>query len=392
MKIGIIGIGQCGSNICEVAELTNNYRTAIANTSQIDLDSIKLITNKILLGNNGGAGKNRDLAKSDAKKNYKKIIDLINNKFQDIEMIYFAFSSGGGTGSGMTPMLIDVVRRVIPEKKFGAITVLPFNNESLVAQINAYKCFSELIKLEIPCFLVDNQKVIKKFPHASRKELLDKANQFIIDSFELLLNNEREATKYGALDDRDLTILLSTPGCTNVTTTNIYNIKEEKDERTFGKKILDSINNSSFYPSLEMDGVVSRMGFMYELSDNYTRNVSYDELKEELGEPLGGIFDGYYKNTDKEHQLVISILTGLSYPIKRLEEIKSIIDKKKNTSGKEINRNLNDIDLDWYSESISKSLPPMLADEDDDISDSETGKATKRLKKELDIQSILDSY
>lgn len=87
-------------------------------------------------------------------------------------MIFVIFASGGGTGSGAGPMLIDEGKTV------GAITVLPAQSESVKSHINSYECFSELTGISGTgaCFILDNDK-------GDKLEL----NHIFVDSFAAFL-------------------------------------------------------------------------------------------------------------------------------------------------------------------------------------------------------------
>ena len=366
IKVGFVGLGQCGSNIAEIAELYG-YRTAVCNTSPEDLDAIQLIKNKVLLGSNGGAGKDRKMAKNDAKLNYDKVVDLVKHKFEGIDMIYFVFSTGGGTGSGMSPMMIDVVRQLVPDKKFGCIAVLPTKTESLVAQINTVNCLREIVKLEIPSFIADNDKLYAKGKPKSRKELFDRMNNYIIDSFNLILNTQRTPSKYGNLDQQDIIRLLSTPGATVITTSNISAAERKEEGYSFGKKIMSSWDHSYFAP-LEYDHKITRMGYIYEINEATTKLVDYDVIKQEIGNPLE-IFEGYYTPEADGTEVVISILTGLSYPIRRIEEIKQLVLQGKTIAEDEQDYDavFDGFDTSWFDQARDKKTMKTLQDEEDDL-------------------------
>ena len=407
IKVGFVGIGQAGSNVAEIAELYG-YRTAVCNTSPEDLDAIQLIKNKVLLGTNGGAGKDRKMAKKDAKLNYDQIVNLIKDKFDGIDMIYFVFSTGGGTGSGMSPMMIDVVRQLIPDKKFGCVAILPTKTESIVSQINTINCLKEIVKLEIPSFLADNDKLASKGKPKSRKELFDRMNNYIIDSFNLILNSDRQPSKYGNLDQQDIIRLLSTPGMSVITTTSIGSKERQEEGFSFGKKIMSSWDNSFFAP-LEYDKKITRMGFIFEINEATTKLVNYDEMKMEIGNPLE-IFEGYYLPEEDKNEVIISILTGLSYPVKRIEELKQIISKGEISSeDRDYDSLFDGIDTKWFDNARDKKTLKTLQneiDEDEEYDEFEeesdpndksapvTVKKKKKApkKKEFDIEDIFAKY
>jgi cell division GTPase FtsZ len=366
VKVGFLGIGQAGSNICEVAELYQ-YRTAIINTSPEDLESIQLINNKLLVGTNGGAGKDRKIAKSDVKDDYKSIVGFVNDKFrsEDVELIYVVFSTGGGTGSGMGPLVIDLLTKMIPGKKFGAVAVLPSMKESTVAQVNSIDCLREIVALNVPTFIVDNDKYVRANPNASRKQLFDAVNNAIIDDFNLILNTERSASKYGNLDTKDMIKLLSTPGATVIGVANI-DPEAVKEGVTLQKQIIRSWEQSAYAP-IEYDGVVRRMGFIFEVDERITKLINYDELHREVGSPLE-VFEGIYKS-DGQEQAAISILTGLSFPEDRMKDVTTQLEKNKESfvAGRDYDV-LSGTDTSWFSQAREETTVKKSkgnADEDD---------------------------
>ena len=94
-RIAFIGFGQCGSNIVSIAE-KRGYLSAIVNTSSDDLNSasVKSISNKLLLGSEGGAGKNRKSAQLDVKQNYEEFIKFFKSKVmnKNLKLVYLVFS------------------------------------------------------------------------------------------------------------------------------------------------------------------------------------------------------------------------------------------------------------------------------------------------------------
>jgi cell division GTPase FtsZ len=408
-KIGFIGVGAAGCNIADVADIYG-YRTACLNTSPEDLASIKLVKNKILLGSNGGAGKDRSLAKKDAKIDYRKVEDLINTKFTGVDMIFFAFSSGGGTGSGMSPVMIDVIRRLIPDKEFGCVVVLPAKNEPVVAQINTVECLKEIIRLEIPSFIADNEKMfsIYKGKSLTKKEIYDKMNDYIIDSFNLIFNTERTPSKYGNLDQQDIIKLISTPGMSVITPATL-DLKDSSEENySFSKIVMSSLDNSFFAP-LEYDEHIKRSGYIYEIKSELTKYIDYDELNLEIGTPIE-YFEGYYEPNDTKNT-VVTILTGLSYPIGRINEIKNIINENSNKDLDDINYDsvFDDLDTSWFANARNNkrfvSLDDYIEEEeeiieeyDEENPEDETApipvskRVVKKKKKEFDIEDIFANY
>lgn len=369
IKVAMLGLGQAGSNICEIAELYQ-YRTAIMNTSPEDLESIQLVKSKLLVGRNGGAGKDRRVAKSDVKGYFKEITAFVNDKFRDsdIEMIYLVFSSGGGTGSGMGPMVIDILQKMVPHKKFGAIAVLPSRTESAVAQVNSIECLRELVKLHVPTFIVDNDKFSEQNPSMSRKQLYDTINNQIIGDFNAILNTKRDASKYGNIDGKDLIKILSTPGASIISTT-MLNVEGLQHGQTLQKQIIDELQYSVYAP-IEYDGVTKRMGFIFEVDDKVTKEIGYDEINREIGSPLE-VFEGFYKPKEGR-QTVTTIITGLSFPEGRMKDVTERLELSKDDfAAKKEYDLLSSTDTSWFSDMREETVvkQPTKKFEDEDLND-----------------------
>lgn len=391
MKIAFLGIGQAGGNICDVASI-NGYNAAIMNTSQEDLDSIESIQSnyKLLIGNNGGAGKDRGLAKSDVKLDYKKIISFVKECFasSDIKMIYVVFSTAGGTGSGMSPIIIDLLKKSIPNKTFGAIAVLPSFKESTVSLVNCINCIKEVFSLSIPTFIVDNNKFIDE--ELSKKEHYDRINTKIIDNFNLLFKTNRKVnSKYGNLDNKDLLELITTPGLCVISSAKFIN-SAIINNVSFGKEINESWNDN-IYAELEFDKIIAREGFIFEIDNNLTKYIDYDVINKNIGTPLK-IFEGYYLNTGViSDNTVISILSGLSFPEKYLNKYTEAITQYKNIIKENRNKDniLDDEDTTWFDDVLSeKTIKSKISSKINISSDDEDEVSLD----DIDLDDILNKY
>lgn len=373
-KVGFVGVGAAGGNICDVAA-ASGYVTAAINTSQEDLDSLKVVQNKLRVGSNGGAGKDRKIAKDDLKQDHKKIINFVKEKFRSNEMVYVVFSAGGGTGSGMGPLIIDLLSRAVPEKVFGGIVVLPSKEESVVAQFNTIDCQNELIKIKAPYLIVDNEKAVNKYPNASRKRLYDSINQEIIYLFDSLLE-ERPASKFGNIDSKDTSKILSTPGYTFMDVAEI----NTKSNATIIEQVKTSLSNSLFV-RFENDGVVRRAGFIFTVPEQMTAGLRTADILQEVGTPLE-IFEGIYPTTrEEETATVVTVLTGLNFPTTRMEEIAMIIEENKQKISTATSKQAVTIDTDWFAEARSESTVK-----------TGTAPSTSGESEEDDFASLFDNY
>lgn len=328
LTLGFIGAGQFGCNVCEVAE-ANNYRTCIINTSDEDLRSARLVTSKYLLGTKGGAGKNRDSVKADLKANYKEVLEFTHRKFDfdgKEDIIYVVFSAGGGTGSGMGPLLIDLLRRTYPNQVFGAITVLPAENETLSAQYNSLECLAELDRLQVPTIVLDNNKHdITK----NKRAVYDTINQNSIEDIMTFAKTNRMASKYGNLDKADVLSILTEPGVTSFATVKLV---DDRDIPVY-KRIINKFNDSDNM-SLSMDGIIKKAGFIFEMEKKGGDETSLiqNELFKEIGTPFD-YYEGIYAADEISGDQVHVVLSGLSYNNERVNSMKSILSKQQGKVG-----------------------------------------------------------
>jgi len=202
-NIGFITIGQAGGNIgLFLQEL--GYKVLFMNTSQEDLDTLKKAEHKYHIKNGEGCNKDRDKAKKLIYEDFSAISEQIRQNFKDEEFIYVIFSSGGGTGSGSSPMLIELLIQH-ENKKVGAITTLPDQKEPSRPFINAYECFTELESIKNICatFILDNSKQDKFV-----------INKEFVELFDSFISISEHHNTGGNIDTAEMKELLSTRGAT----------------------------------------------------------------------------------------------------------------------------------------------------------------------------------
>lgn len=155
-NILFVAIGQCGSNIVQLFE-NEGYNCLFINTSNDDLETISA-KHKLFLTGSTGCAKNRQKAFEYAKQHYQTICDVIQNKFPNQSIINIVFSTSGGTGSGIAPILLDILSSKNPHKSYNAIIVFPSIQESIKCQTNAVECYNQLVKIETlnSLYIIDN--------------------------------------------------------------------------------------------------------------------------------------------------------------------------------------------------------------------------------------------
>ncbi len=293
-KIGFVAIGQAGGNIGKLFE-DRGFSVLYLNTSQEDLRTIR--NAKYTYHIAGGEGCNKDRAK--AKRLVVEDFDSISREVyekMDVSMVYVIFASGGGTGSGCGPMLIDLLLGDAASgegriESIGAITIIPDEKESPRAQINCYECFEELTAIEgiASVMAIDNSK-------GDRLALNQRLVSVFSDFIEI---PNRHKDVRGNIDRAEIEETLKAKGMLVVT-------KVPAKESTTAA-VLESFKKSAFAP-IEPDRVIKYMAI------SSAGDVDVDAMRKEVGIPV----DVFRTYNDRS---TICCLAGLNYPKTRLEAV-----------------------------------------------------------------------
>ncbi len=319
-EIGFLAIGQAGGNIGSIFE-EKGYNVFYINTSTEDLDTLKQSKFKYHLKFGEGCNKDRGKAKFLLKENFLELSNEIKTKIKE-KYIFVIFSTGGGTGSGISPLLIELLLQTVEDVKIGAITILPSEKEPLKAHINSYECMKELADIKNSdlgaTFIIDNNK----------GEAI-----WLNWRFAKLFNSVIEITNHksikGNIDKAELKELLATRGSAIITTLD----KNNSDTA----KLINSFRNNIFAP-LENDKVIKYIG----LSAIQSSKIDLTEIQKELG-----VFVDSFQNVNTEK--TVCLLTGLNFPFTKLKEASEMISKNKET----IINNINATSINKLDEEIN---------------------------------------
>ncbi|MFA5755336.1 MAG: cell division protein FtsZ [Candidatus Paceibacterota bacterium] len=184
-KIKVVGIGGSGSNTID--RLT---RTKIKGVDLISINTdiqdlkkknahIKLrIGEKTTKGL--GSGMKPEIGKLSAKESYKKIEETL----KDSDIIFLTSGLGGGTGSGATPVVSEIA------KKLGILTVgiftLPFSFEGRKRKKIALGSLDEIRKKVDTLVVISNDKLIT--PKISVEEAFLKCDDLLREAVESISN------------------------------------------------------------------------------------------------------------------------------------------------------------------------------------------------------------
>lgn len=323
LKIGILGLGQAGSNIADYA-VTRGFTSVAVNTASIDLNALKYIPteNRIFLEGFNGAGRDRTIGKSAMVSNAEKLFNISKEKLGECDIILIAGGGAGGTGSGAFPVAVDVLLELFPIVNI--IYALPDNLESPASKINAYDCFSELS--ENPqigsIFIVDNDKG-RQILSEPKYKVHDILNQNIIDLIADVNQYTDKISYTNNFDERDFMDILFTRGCSLITYSKV-NITKDLIDNDISSAIQKSWD-TSFTPNYNKNNIVkcAILGNLHKsdsgkfnLSQIFNENIPYD-IRDSL----------YDISPEKSYYEFYSIYSGLKFPDERLNQIKSDIEK-----------------------------------------------------------------
>lgn len=338
-----IGIGQGGSNIVNLFD-KKGYLTFYLNTSN---DDLSLIDSEFKYHVPGGRGCNKDRKKAlqYAQNYYEEITNTIDSNFPTQDVVYLVFTLGGGTGSGLGPILLEILSMKNPDKKYNGIVVLPGLNESVKTRINAIESYKQLSMADG----LNNLFVISNDYHSNKIKI----NKEFVDLFDEFMNITK-ADERGIIDKAELELLLTTKG-----TTIISKIKEKKvNNKPVGE---DELNFNITFKKLMFpyDNKGCKYIGLSTTSDNANNEIK--ELEKTFGKPIDTFIGYNEKNT-------MAIISGMKMPINVINELSKSVEKDK--SSIDITENTLDIEV------------PSLA----------LGENKKQEKKDKNIQDLFKKY
>jgi len=216
-----IGLGHCGGKIASAFKASAMKEQHLVmdvcgiNTDKTDLASHREIPeeNKLLVGSGKGAAKDWSEgfhAGSEARNNIHNMGRKVLHPETDIVML--ALGEGGGSGSGLAPVVAEVVGDL--GRDCMVLATLPFQMESFKAKVNAAKGLDLLYREETvkALILIDNDKIVAHYPDKVLTDAYSEVNKTAIDTFVNLLKLANTPSQADRVDESELRSMLSYPG------------------------------------------------------------------------------------------------------------------------------------------------------------------------------------
>ena len=330
--IGVVGIGAAGGNVADEAYQQGIPAIAI-NYSEKDLESLEYVQERKKLIGSEGVGKNRNEAIELMAKNWETATKFVKDNFSapSIEIIMICFSTGGGSGSGIGPILIELLLAEMPDKTFVAVPIIPDTSEFMINQLNCVHASEELSRLPVCVLPIDNEQLKKTNTHIGKAKLYRRTNQTFVDMINSLYRFTEKQSKYGVLDQKDLRTILSTKGIALIALHKPSKLTEGQvniSPEGIAEGIQKSWETSIYVPTEKKQ--IQRAGLIFEGPDSWLEFIEPMNIFNtfENGMPMD-LFEGYYQG---DEVTIITILAGLSWYQKRLSEIEDIIRKQQDAS------------------------------------------------------------
>lgn len=329
--IGFIGLGAAGGNVVDDA-VKHGFPGMAINYSQKDLDSLEHVEYRLKLTGSEGVGKNRDEAIRLMETNWESAVSFVKNAYSTptVEVIIVTFSMAGGSGSGMAPMLIEILMNEMTDKTFVAAPILPDLTEVMVNQMNCLQASEELSNLDICVFPIDNEQIRSQHPYSGKNTIFQKTNESFIAEMKELSKYTTKESKNGVLDQKDLRTIFETKGVAITSATDLSKMEGCKDlsETGIAKAISESWRKSIYAP-IQYTKII-RAGFVFDGQEGLMPFIDFGKIFEGFnsGLPLD-LFEGYY---NEQQGTVHSILAGLPWYTDRLRKIEEMLEERQVTA------------------------------------------------------------
>lgn len=315
-KILLIGCGKAGNKLInEMVKKDSRLTGLFVNTAYNDMANLETFKedNAFLFPAANGSGRNRAVAQDYVKDQIKSLVDLITS-YPLHDTIYIFTSADGGTGSGITPMLCQLLRKTFDmkklDRKINLVAIMPsIKNDDRVGFENSLAFWNELVQEKkgkgssIKDTCLDSILLIDNSKGSSYREINEKAVQGLINA--LNMNGQHDE---GDIDDRDAKIFLT-----------------EK-----GFSLILNLNNQISDAKIAIDDAIKSS--VFAIPDSYDCNYAGISLNEDdyLINDVRNCFDNVYKATFKTYnnrKTNTVVLSGCGAPSELIENIKNNLDE-----------------------------------------------------------------
>ena len=334
LKVSLIGCGNAGSQLVDAAYKVGFHNVFCINSSSRDMDNdvLNANINCFLIGNDGrGAGMHRDAAKTLFKMNFRQLFDNANFKTmcEESDVIFVGTSCSGGTGSGVSPIVVKALKQLYPTKIVIFYGILPRLTASDVELSNSAACVAEIEDLNkgekplgIPYLLAD----LNYYEDVSNEVAFVKVIEKMIFDIQVIAGNYLNYSKYRMIDENDMKVIISPAGYMSIY--KLENITQQMIDRESIQSMLIKVIKHSPAVNIAHDCLVDQMAFIYSIPEDMqdgAKSGDYGEIINYVGRPLG-VFENYAIIRGGTAQVIL-IISGQSYVTPHMTLINEIIRK-----------------------------------------------------------------
>ena len=356
LQISLIGVGNAGNQLLNEA-IKHDIEVFAINSSYADLNNSVVDKNikSFIIGKEArGAGKNRKVALSFMKDNGMELmtqVPVFTQMCERSDVIIVSGSTAGGTGSGVCPSLVALLKQQYPTKIIIYCGILPRLTDSVKAQENSIGCLSEITELNVPYILAD----LDYYQGIPNDEAYKDIQMFIIDCINSIRGKYLNKSSYGMIDENDMRTVIAEPGYLSVYNLNKVS-QSQLDKESMQQMMIKKIKQS---PATEImrDGIVKQMAAIINMPDDMTdssKASDYEELIGYIGRPLA-IFENYALTQSATGQMVI-ILSGQTTPYNRIAKMNEIVAEYAERANKQKKFNLSEL----RSSDVKDEIPDFL--------------------------------
>lgn len=326
LKVFVIGVGNAGNQTVAIGYREGMNVFAI-NSSVRDMSDVIMDETipSFIVGEEGrGSGKTIEKGKALWKENGRLLFGV--NKFisscQEADIIVVVSATGGGTGPSVSPELCRVLKAMFDKKIIIYHGITPKNSDSNIAFSNTAYCMNEIRQLGIPYTLTD----LERFANEPNDVAFEKADRHAIQTIKAICGEYLSMSSAQMMDENDQRSVIGEPGyMAAYVVNNITSASLEK--KSMQSMIIDEIKHGPAV-MIQKDGISMHAASIIncpEDIEDVTRTGNYYELFNFIGHrPKKGIYENYGVTNGTTGMFVV-ILSGMTYPINRLEEYSRLI-------------------------------------------------------------------
>jgi cell division GTPase FtsZ len=335
-NFAFIGAGQGGSRIAETFYALGYRKVAAINTAMQDLNTLKLIENKLCIGD-GGAGKDPKVAEELFNRKAEDVLDFMKYSFgEELDRVIVSLGAGGGSGAGMMEPLVYAAKELqesvkASAKQVGVILALPKASEGRRVNANAHNTLKKAFDLVdkgivSPLIILDNEKITKLYPNLVVSNFWQTANMSMAGLFNLFNLTSSKDSSYSAFDKKDYETLLDS-GCIVF---GASPVADWKDSVSISRAVRENLKNNLLSGGLDLSSGTCAAAVVVggkEQLDNIPQkdlDQAFEQLSRML-KPGNVVHNGIYSG-NKPNLTVFTAVGGLARPTLKLEELAKLGD------------------------------------------------------------------